>query len=157
MPYMTLSRHKLDFIIGLFVLCAAIGVVFIALRAANISDISDSDGYVVHVRFENIGTLAERAPVKSSGVLVGRVKSISYDSEEYQAVVDIVIQPRYRFPSDSIFSIVSSSLLGGQYVSIEVGGEEDFLQGNQTLRGNSALILEDLIGKFLFDNAGEEL
>lgn len=150
-----LVRQKLDFIIGLFVICAAAGVVFIALQAANITDVSDSEGYVLNLRFDNIGTLRERALVKSSGVTVGRVKSIHYDTDEFNARVEVIIEDTYRFPADSIFSIVSSSLLGGQYISIDVGGDDVMLEANDELTGNSALILEELIGKFLFDKAGE--
>ena len=150
-----LARHQLDFIIGLFVSLALVGAVFIALRAANITDVSSTEGYRLHIKFDNIGNLVERAPVKSGGVLVGRVQRISYDSEEYIAVVDIVIQPQYQFPADSIFSVVSSSLLGGQYISVEVGGEDEMLEASQVVRGNSAIILEELISKFLFDNAGD--
>ena len=150
-----LSRHKLDFIIGLFVLCAAISVVFIALKTANITAVSDSNGYHVQVEFDNIGSLVERAPVKSSGVLVGRVQKISYNSDDYIATVDIILENQYQFPADSIFSIVSSNLLGGQYIAIDVGGEEEFIENNQVFQGNSAIVLEELISKFLFDNAGE--
>ena len=150
-----LSRHKLDFIIGLFVLCAAISVVFIALKTANITAVSDSNGYHVQVEFDNIGSLVERAPVKSSGVLVGRVQKISYNSDDYIATVDIILENRYQFPADSIFSIVSSNLLGGQYIAIDVGGEEEFIENDQVFQGNSAIVLEELISKFLFDNAGE--
>ncbi|MCH9704615.1 MAG: outer membrane lipid asymmetry maintenance protein MlaD [Proteobacteria bacterium] len=150
-----LSRHKLDFIIGLFVLCAAISVVFIALKTANITAVSGSNGYHVQVEFDNIGSLVERAPVKSSGVLVGRVQKISYNSDDYIATVDIILENQYQFPADSIFSIVSSNLLGGQYIAIDVGGEEEFIENNQVFQGNSAIVLEELISKFLFDNAGE--
>lgn len=150
-----LSRHKIDFLVGLFILCAAIGVVFIALRAAHITDVDTGDGYMVQVRFDNVGTLVERSPVKTSGVRVGRVQSIRYDAEEFVALVDIVIDPGYRFPADSIFSVVSSSLLGGQYVSIDVGGDLEMIESGAVVEGNSALILEELIGKFLFDKAGE--
>lgn len=150
-----LARYHLDFIIGLFVALAVAGTVFIALRAANITNVSSSDGYHLQLKFENIGNLASRSAVKSSGVLVGRVQRISYDSEEYIALVDVVIQPEYSFPTDSIFSIVSSSLLGGQYIAIEVGGDEEMLEANQVVRGNSAIILEELISKFLFDKAGD--
>ncbi|MCH9758948.1 MAG: outer membrane lipid asymmetry maintenance protein MlaD [Proteobacteria bacterium] len=150
-----LSRHKLDFIIGLFVLCAAISVVFIALKTANITAVSDSNGYHVQVEFDNIGSLVERAPVKSSGVLVGRVQKISYNSDDYIATVDIILENQYQFPADSIFSIVSSNLLGGQYIAIDVGGEEEFIENDQVFQGNSAIVLEELISKFLFDNAGE--
>ena len=152
---LNLSRHRLDFIIGCFVLTALVGVVFIALRAANIADISTSNSYTVKIYFDNIGGLAARSPVKSSGVRVGRVKNISYDSNDHIAAVDIVIENRYVFPTDSIFSIVSSNLLGGQYIAIEVGGEDALFENGDETEGNSAIVLEELISKFLFDQAGE--
>ena len=105
--------------------------------------------------FDNIGSLNDSAPVKSSGVLVGRVRAIRYNGEEYRAEVDIAVESHFRFPTDSDFSIVSSNLLGDQYISIEPGGEEDFLESGESIVGNSALVLEDLIGKFLLDTAEE--
>ena len=86
---------------------------------------------------------------------MGRVRAIRYDGEEYRAEVDVAVENRFRFPTDSDFSIVSSNLLGDQYISIEPGGEEDFLESGESIVGNSALVLEDLIGKFLLDTAEE--
>lgn len=151
----SLSRHRLDFTIGLFVLVAAVGVVFIALRAANITDISTADSYEMRLHFDNIGGIVARAPVKSGGVRVGNVKAISYNDESHVAVVNIAIESKYRFPTDSIFSIVSSNLLGGQYIAIDVGGEEATFKNGDVAEGNSAIVLEELISKFLFEKAGE--
>ena len=146
-------RRGADFVVGLFVIFAFAGLLFIALRAADITHMSSASSYVVRVRFDNIGSLADLSPVKSSGVRVGQVKSIAYDTQEYMALVEIIIDSRYQFPSDSIFSIVSSNLLGGQYISIEVGAEEGMIDHNALVEGNSAIVLENLISKFLFDKA----
>ncbi len=134
---------------------AMAAVVFIALRAANLTEFSDA-GYSVRVRFDNVGSLAVRAPVKSGGVKVGQVRDISFDSENFIAEVEVLIFANHHFPADSIFSIVSSNLLGGQYVSIEAGGEDETIAAGALVDGNSALVLEHLISKFLFDKAGEE-
>lgn len=151
----SLSRRKIDIIVGLFVVFALASTTFIALRAANVTSFSKTEGYSIFIMFENIGSVVERAPVKSSGVRVGQIKTIEYDKTDYVAKVEIVIENQYQFPTDSIFSIVSSNLLGGQYISIEVGGEQAMLQANDSLEGNSAIILEELISQFLFDKAGE--
>lgn len=151
----TLNRQVADLFVGAFILIAALGVIFVALRTANITDISTADAYVVNIQFDNIGGLKERSPVKSSGVRVGKVKSIVYDNEEHIAVVQIVIGGIHQFPNDSIFSIVSSNLLGGQYIAIDVGGEDENFQNNSVVQGNSAIVLEDLISRFLFDSSGE--
>lgn len=152
--YATESRRRLDFIVGLFVAGAALCAVFIALRAAGITDVSGG-GYVIRAQFDQIGALPARAPVKSAGVRVGRVSRVEFNDEDFIAEVTMVIENEYRFPADSIFSIVSSNLLGGQYVAISPGGAEENLQPGQVVVGNSAIILEHLIGKFLFDKAGE--
>ena len=107
------------------------------------------------MRFENVGALAERAPVKSGGVKVGRVQNIAFNSERFIAEVEVLIFKDHYFPADSIFSIVSSNLLGGQYISIEAGGDDEALQPDAVVEGDSALVLEHLIGKLLFDKAGE--
>lgn len=148
-------RQRLDFLVGLFIAGAAVATVFIALRAANIADVSGADGYVIRAQFEQVGALPPRAPVKSSGVRVGRVKAVTFNDEEFIAEVEMVIDGQFQFPSDSIFSIESSNLLGGQYIAINPGGAEDNLQPGQVVSGNSAIILEHLISKFLFDKAGE--
>lgn len=152
-----MKRRQTDFIVGLFAIMAAVAVVFIALRAANLTEVSD-EGYAVRVRFENIGALGKRAPVKSGGVKVGQVKAVSFDSDDYVAEVEVLIFAEHLFPADSIFSIVSGNLLGGQYVDIEAGGDDETLanDGSAVVDGNSAIVLEHLIGKFLFDKAGEE-
>ncbi len=149
------TRHKLDFLVGCFVVGAALSVSFIALRAANIAAVSDSGSYVIRAQFDEIGSLSPRAAVKSSGVHVGRVKNIEFNNEEFIAEVVLVIDQKYSFPDDSIFSIVSGNLLGGQYVSISPGGSETDLQQDATVSGDSAIVLEHLISKFLFDKAGE--
>ena len=151
-----MDRRKIDFIVGLFLLGAVTAVIIISLRAANLANIGgDGGAYRLRLLFDNIGSLNDSAPVKSSGVLVGRVRAIRYDGEEYRAEVDVAVENRFRFPTDSDFSIVSSNLLGDQYISIEPGGEEDFLESGESIVGNSALVLEDLIGKFLLDTAEE--
>lgn len=149
------SRRNIDIVIGLFVAFAVAGTVFIALRSANITDISKNDGYSIYLQFDNVGSLVERSPVKSSGVRVGQIRTIRYNNDDHIADVEIVINNAYQFPTDSIFSIVSSNLLGGQYIAIEVGGEEEMLKDGDEMVGNSAIILEELIGQFLFDKAGE--
>lgn len=150
-----LQRRQTDFIVGLFALVAAAAVVFIALRAANLTELSDP-GYAVKVRFDNVGSLAPRAPVKSGGVKVGQVRRIVFDSGDYVAEVELLLFAEHQFPVDSIFSIVSGNLLGGQYVSIEAGGDEEYIAAGEVIEdGNSAIVLEHLISKVLFDEAGE--
>ena len=149
------SRHRLDFIVGLFVTGALLCTIFLALRAAGIADITGGSGYVIRVQFEQIGALPPRAPVKSAGVRVGQVQEITFNDDEFIAEVKMVIEDEYAFPADSIFSIVSSNLLGGQYIAINPGGAEDNLKPGQIVVGNSAIVLEHLLSKFLFDNAGE--
>ena len=147
-------RHNIDFIVGLFVVFAAVSVVFIALRAANLTEV-DTGGYTLSVRFENVGSLTEDAPVKSGGVPVGRVGRIVFDDDDYAARVEVTIDQRYKFPKDSILAIVSSNLLGGQYVAIEAGGDEEMLEGGDEVAGESALVLEHLISQFLLNKAEE--
>lgn len=149
-----MTRQNIDFIVGLFVVFAAVCVVFIALRAANLTEV-DAGGYTLSVRFENVGSLAENAPVKSGGVPVGRVGRIIFDDDEYAARVEVKIDPQHEFPKDSILAIVSSNLLGGQYVAIEAGGEEEMLEHGDELVGESALVLEHLISQFLLNKAEE--
>lgn len=149
-----MTRNNIDFIVGLFVVCAAASVVFIALRAANLTEV-DTGGYSLQVRFENVGSLTQNAPVKSGGVPVGRVGRIIFDDDEYAARVEVRIDPQHQFPKDSILAIVSSNLLGGQYVAIEAGGEEEMLEDGDEVVGESALVLEHLISQFLLNKAEE--
>lgn len=149
-----MTRNNIDFIVGLFVVCAAASVVFIALRAANLTEV-DGGGYSLQVRFENVGSLTENAPVKSGGVPVGRVGRIVFDDDEYAARVEVHVDEEHKFPKDSILAIVSSNLLGGQYVAIEAGADEELLEDGDEVVGESALVLEHLISQFLLNKAEE--
>lgn len=115
------SKTKVDFMVGLFVLAGIIGLVFLALKAANLSSFSGGSTYSVSAKFDNIGGLKVRSPVKSAGVVVGRVKNVSYDNETFQAVVTLGIESKYTFPSDTSAKILTSGLLGEQYIGLQPG------------------------------------
>lgn len=152
-----MTREKTDFWVGLFVLLGAIALVFLALRAGNMSSFSFAPTYQVQAYFDNLGGLKVRAPVKSSGVVVGRVSGISFDNERFQAVVSLDLEAKYEFPTDSSVSILTSGLLGEQYVGITPGGEDKMLaQGNTVQYTQSAVVLEELISKFLYSSAGSQ-
>jgi phospholipid/cholesterol/gamma-HCH transport system substrate-binding protein len=149
-----MTRDKTDFWVGLFVLLGILALVFLALRAGNMSSFSFAPTYQVQARFENLGGLKVRAAVKSSGVVVGRVSAIRFDNETYQAVATLDIQGQYTFPKDSSLSILTSGLLGEQYIGITPGGDSVKLaQGNEVQFTQSAVVLEDLISKFLYSSA----
>ncbi len=152
-----MTRDKTDFWVGLFVLLGAIALVFLALRAGNMSSFSFAPTYQVHAYFDNLGGLKVRAPVKSSGVVVGRVSSISFDNERFQAIVSMELESKYEFPTDSSISILTSGLLGEQYVGITPGGEDKMLAAGNTIQyTQSAVVLEELISKFLYSSAGSQ-
>lgn len=152
-----MTRDKTDFWVGLFVLLGAISLVFLALRAGNMSSFSFAPTYQVQAYFDNLGGLKVRAPVKSSGVVVGRVSGISFDNERYQAVVTLDIESRYQFPTDSSVSILTSGLLGEQYIGMTPGGDDKMLaQGSTIQYTQSAVVLEELISKFLYSSAGSQ-
>lgn len=148
------SRH--DVWIGLFVLIGAAAILFLALKAGNLLSLSFDETYDVTARFDNIGGLKARAAVKSAGVVVGRVESIGFDDQRYQASVVLRLQKRFLFPKDSSVKILTSGLLGEQYIGIEPGGEEQSLApGDVILQTQSAVVLENLISRFLFDRAAD--
>ncbi len=150
-----MTREKTDFWVGLFVLLGAIALVFLALRAGNMSSFSFAPTYQVQAYFDNLGGLKVRAPVKSSGVVVGRVSAIGFDNVRYQAVVTLDLESRYEFPSDSSVSILTSGLLGEQYIGVTPGGDDKMLADGSTVQyTQSAVVLEELISKFLFAAAG---
>jgi phospholipid/cholesterol/gamma-HCH transport system substrate-binding protein len=152
-----MTREKTDFWVGLFVLLGAIALVFLALRAGNMSSFSFAPTYQVNAYFENVGGLKVRAPVKSNGVVVGRVAAISFDNERYQAVVTLDLESRYKFPSDSSVSILTSGLLGEQYIGVTPGGDDKMLaQGSTIQYTQSAVVLEELISKFLYSSASSQ-
>lgn len=152
-----MQRKSLDIWVGLFVIIGALGLMFLALKAGNMSSLSFEKTYSVTTRFDNIGGLKPRAPIKSAGVVVGRVGDISFDDEEFRAQVMLQIEERYKFPKDSSAKILTSGLLGEQYISIEPGGDDKNLaNGDQITMTQSAMVLENLISQFIYSKATEE-
>lgn len=152
-----MTREKTDFWVGLFVLLGIVALVFLALRAGNLSSFSFSSSYQVQAHFDNLGGLKVRAPVKSSGVVVGRVSGIQFDNQMYQAVVTLDLNDNFEFPADSSASILTSGLLGEQYIGLTPGGDDKMLeQGSNIQYTQSAVVLEELISKFLYSSADKE-
>jgi len=152
-----MSDKKLDIWVGLLVLLGIIALVFLALRAGNLSTFTLKETYTVKAHFNNIGGLKARAPVKSAGVVVGRVKSIAFDDQTYQAVVLMDIEKDYQFPVDTSASILTSGLLGEQYIGLDAGGDDKMLVAGDTIEmTQSAVVLENLISQFLYSTAEKE-
>jgi phospholipid/cholesterol/gamma-HCH transport system substrate-binding protein len=151
-----MERSKSDIWVGLFVLIGAAALLFLALQSANLLSISFQPTYRVIAKFDNIGGLKRQAAVKSAGVVVGRVESISFDDKSFQASVALALDSRYRFPKDSSLKILTSGLLGEQYVGIEAGADEKNLAPGDTIANTqSAVVLENLIGQFLYNKAAD--
>jgi phospholipid/cholesterol/gamma-HCH transport system substrate-binding protein len=151
-----MSRTKLDLWVGFFVIIGMGALLFLALKVGNVASANFEETYVLRAQFENIGGLKVRAPVKSAGVLVGRVTNIGFDSESYRANVTFSVDTRYKFPRDTIATILTSGLLGEQYMGLEPGGDSETLKDGETLQiTQSAVLLEKLIGQFMFDKAAE--
>lgn len=152
-----MSRSKTDFWVGLFVLLGALALVFLALRAGNLSTFSFAPTYSLTANFNNVGGLKVGAPVKSAGVTVGRVAAIDFDNEMFQAVVTINVDQDRSFPTDSSISILTSGLLGEQYLGIDPGGEDkNFSNGDKIQYTQSAVVLENLISQFLYSSANRQ-
>ncbi|CAG9271949.1 intermembrane phospholipid transport system, substrate binding protein MlaD [Paraburkholderia unamae] len=153
---MTMKKNALDFWVGLFVVLGFIALLFLALKAGNMSSLSFQPTYPVKLKFDNIGGLKPRAPVKSAGVTVGRVASIGFDSNTYQALVTINLDQQYQFPKDTSAKILTSGLLGEQYIGLEPGGDSEMLKAGDTISmTQSAIVLENLIGQFLYSKAAD--
>lgn len=151
-----MQRKSLDLWVGLFVLLGAIALFFLAMKAGNMSSLSFGKTYTVMSQFDNIGGLKPRAPVKSAGVVVGRVADIQFDDKSFRAAVKLDIEERYKFPKDSSAKILTSGLLGEQYIGIEPGGDMNNLAaGDKITMTQSAMVLENLISQFLFSKAAE--
>jgi len=151
-----MSKKGIETLVGLFVLLGLLGLVFLALQAANLGSTRSGDSYALTARFDNIGGLKVRAPVRTAGVVVGRIKSIALDPKTYQGVVEMDIDRRFRFPKDSAAKILTSGLLGDQYVGIEPGGDDkDLAPGDTVAQTQSAVVLENLIGQFLTGKAAD--
>jgi phospholipid/cholesterol/gamma-HCH transport system substrate-binding protein len=151
-----MKKTALDFWVGLFVVLGFVALLFLALKAGNMSSLSFQPTYAVKLKFDNIGGLKPRAPVKSAGVTVGRVDSIDFDQNTYQALVTIDIDKQYQFPKDSSAKILTSGLLGEQYIGLEPGGDDQMLKAGDTISmTQSAVVLENLIGQFLYNKAAD--
>ena len=151
-----MERSKNDVWVGLFVLLGAVAVLFLALKSANLLQWSLEKDYLVTAKFDNIGGLKPGAAVKSAGVVVGRVKGIDFDGESFQARVTLAIEARHQFPKDSSLSILTSGLLGEQYVGIVPGADEkNLVAGDRIGSTQSAVVLENLISQFLYSKAAE--
>ncbi|HEX6018555.1 MAG TPA: outer membrane lipid asymmetry maintenance protein MlaD [Burkholderiaceae bacterium] len=151
-----MSKKGIETLVGLFVLLGILALVFLALKAANLASFGQRDGYTLQARFDNIGGLKVRAPVRSAGVVVGRVTSIKLDPKTFQGLVTMEIDKGLQFPRDSSAKILTSGLLGDQYVGLEAGGDDKNLAPGDTItQTQSAVVLENLIGRLLFDKAAE--
>ena len=151
-----MERSKNDVWVGLFVLLGLVALVFLALKSANLLSFQWATSYQVTARFDNIGGLKPKAPVKASGVVVGHVDTIRFDDKSYQARVVLLMEQRYAFPKDSTLKILTSGLLGEQYIGIEAGAEADNLvEGDTISQTQSAVVLENLISKFLYSKAAD--
>jgi phospholipid/cholesterol/gamma-HCH transport system substrate-binding protein len=151
-----MERNRNDVWVGLFVLIGGAALVFLALQAANLLTLSFQPTYQLAAKFDNIGGLKPRAAVKSAGVVVGRVEAITFDDKSFQARVTLALENRYQFPKDSSLKILTSGLLGEQYVGIEAGADDKPLAAGDTITTTqSAVVLENLIGQFLYNKAAE--
>jgi phospholipid/cholesterol/gamma-HCH transport system substrate-binding protein len=151
-----MSKRSIETLVGLFVLLGMGALVFLALKAANLASFGEHKGYTVSAKFDNIGGLKPRAPVRSAGVTVGRVKSIALDGKTFQGVVRMEIDNHIKFPKDSSAKILTSGLLGDQYIGIEPGADEKELADRDVIRQTqSAVVLENLIGQLIFNRAAE--
>jgi len=151
-----MAKKRTEVLVGVFVLLGIFALVFLALRAANLSSFSTSKGYQVRARFDNIGGLKVRAPVRSAGVAVGHVVSIALDRNTYQGLVVMELNQNVSFPADSSAQILTSGLLGDQYVGIEPGADDKNLKAGDLIKQTqSAVVLEKLIGQMIFNKAAD--
>ena len=151
-----MQRSKNDVWVGLFVLLGAAAVLFLALKAGNLLSLNFDSVYKVAAKFDNIGGLKPNAAVKSAGVVVGRVESITFDDKSFQASVNLAMQSRYSFPKDSSLKILTTGLLGEQYIGVEAGGDDKNLAAGDVIKTTqSAVVLENLISQFLYSKAAD--
>jgi phospholipid/cholesterol/gamma-HCH transport system substrate-binding protein len=151
-----MNKHGIETLVGLFVLLGLAAVVFLSLKAANLTTFGSNQGYALTARFDNIGGLKARSPIRSAGVTVGRVTGISLDAKTYQGVVSMEIDSSVKFPKDSSAKILTAGLLGDQYIGIEAGLSDDTLAaGARIQQTQSAVVLENLIGQLVTSKAGE--
>ncbi len=151
-----MGKKSIEMMVGGFVLLGLGGLLFLALKAANLGSFSGADHYTLQARFANIGGLKVRAPVRSAGVNVGRVTAITLDAKTYQGLVTLQLDNRFQFPKDTAAKILTSGLLGDQYIGLEPGGDDKYIAPGDTIaQTQSAVVLENLIGQFLTGKAGD--
>jgi phospholipid/cholesterol/gamma-HCH transport system substrate-binding protein len=149
-----MNRSAIDLWVGIFVVIGIGAIAFLSLKVGNLTSVSNAPGYHLDAAFDNIGGLKLRAPVKAAGVVVGRVEKITLDPQTYQAVVSMRIDKGYQFTKDTIASILTSGLLGEVYIGLDSGGDTQMLADNARIgKTQSAMVLEKLIGQFMFDKA----
>ncbi len=152
-----MQRTTMDLWVGLFVITGIAALMVLSLKVGNLNVYNPSQSYVITGNFENIGGLKVRAPVKGAGVVVGRVTDIQFSTQTYDAIVTMSLDSRFTFPKDTFASILTSGLLGEQYIGLAAGGDEVMLKdGDKVMKTNSAMVLEELIGRFLFDKAADD-
>ena len=151
-----MDRTTIDLWVGIFVALGVAALLGLAMKVGNLTSNKIGETYSVSAAFENIGGLKPNAPVKSAGVVVGRVADIKFDSKAYEAVVTIKIDERYEFPKDTFANIYTAGLLGEQYIGLEAGGDEDVLKnGDKITQTQDAVVLEKMISQFLYNKASE--
>jgi phospholipid/cholesterol/gamma-HCH transport system substrate-binding protein len=149
-----MERTVMDLWVGMFVVAGMAALVLLAFKVGNLSTYNVSDTYELQAYFSNIGGLKPQASIKSAGVLVGRVTGVTLDTERYEAKVTMSIDKRYQFPKDTFASILTSGLLGEQYIGLSPGGDDVMLKsGDEVKKTQSAVVLENLIGKFMYNKA----
>lgn len=153
-----MTSRKVEILVGFFVIAAIAAFVMLAMNVSNMSSYGGGENYVLKARFDNIGGLKVRSPVSAGGVTIGRVTDVQYDSETYEALVSMKIDTAYnKFPVDTAASILTSGLLGEQFIGLEPGAEEDYLKAGDVIDlTQSALVLEQVIGQFLFSQSDDE-
>jgi phospholipid/cholesterol/gamma-HCH transport system substrate-binding protein len=151
-----MARKNLEILVGLFVLVGICAIAFLAMKAANLGSFSAGSTYTLTARFDNIGGLKARAPIRSAGVAVGRIGSIEFDNKTFQGVVTMQIDSRYEFPADTSAKIQTAGLLGDQYIGLTPGGDDKNLQPGDVIKmTQSAIVLENLIGQMLYGRAAD--
>ncbi|MCW8882820.1 MAG: outer membrane lipid asymmetry maintenance protein MlaD [Sedimenticola sp.] len=152
-----IHNRTIEILVGAFMAAGLVAFFFLAMQVSNLSSSSNGDGYEVIARFDNIGSLKVRSPVTMAGVRIGRVSNISFDRKTYEAVVTLRVESQYNvLPEDSFAKIFTAGLLGEQYIGLDPGGSEKYLhEGSEISLTQSALVLEEIIGQFLFSKAEE--
>lgn len=151
-----MDRTTIDLWVGIFVALGVAALLGLAMKVGNLTSSKIGETYSVTAAFENVGSLKPHAPVKSAGVVVGRVDNIKFDSKSFEAIVTLKIDKRYPFPKDTFANIYTAGLLGEQYVGLEAGGDEEALKnGDKIAKTQDAVVLEKMISQFLFSKASE--